>query len=76
MTKKESKATSSYETAVAYKEISYNEYPGILGDFNWNKQGGRAGGNRYNLLRWTIAKLIKLNNWIETKKINRRRESK
>jgi len=52
------------------EKINCNEYPGILGPFNWDKQGGRAGGNRYNFLRWTIAKLIKLNNWIEERKIN------
>ena len=52
------------------EDISRNEYPGILGPFNSTHQGGRIGGNRYNLLRWTIAKLIDLNNWIERKKID------
>ena len=52
------------------KDVNRNEYPGILGPFNSTHQGGRIGGNRYNLLRWTIAKLIDLNNWIERKKID------
>ena len=44
-----------------------HEYPGIVGPFNWDRQGGRSGGNKRNFLRWVIDKLIKLNNWIEEK---------
>ena len=45
-------------------KVNRNNYPGILGKFD--SEGGR--GNTLNWIRWTIDKLIKLNNWIEGRK--------
>ena len=40
--------------------IDYHCYPGILGPMDYEN-----GGNKLNLLRWIIQKLVDLNNWIE-----------
>ena len=45
-------------------KVNRNNYPGILGKFD--SEGG--GGNTLNWIRWTIDKLIKLNNWIEERR--------
>ena len=41
-------------------KIDYHCYPGILGPMDYEN-----GGNKLNLLRWIIQKLVDLNNWIE-----------
>ena len=44
-------------------KIDYHHYPGILGQMDFVN-----GGNKLNLVRWAIQKLINLNNWIERRK--------